>query len=41
MFCGMTKRAKLTLDRAGVTALVGEENYFVSADVAFAKMMEE
>ncbi|MDO4420235.1 MAG: SulP family inorganic anion transporter [Ruminococcus sp.] len=41
MFCGMTKRAKLTLDRAGVTSLVGEESYFVSADVAFAKLMEE
>lgn len=41
MFCGMTKRAKLTLDRAGVTSIVGEESYFVSADVAFAKMMEE
>ncbi|MBQ7386412.1 MAG: SulP family inorganic anion transporter [Ruminococcus sp.] len=41
MFCGMTKRAKLTLDRAGVTSIVGEESYFVSADVAFVKMMEE
>lgn len=41
MFCGMTKRAKLTLDRAGVTYIVGEESYFVSADVAFVKMMEE
>lgn len=40
MFCGMTKRAKLTLDRAGVTELVGEESYFVSADLAFAKLME-
>lgn len=41
MFCGMTKRAKLNLDRAGVTELVGEENYFVSADLAFAKIMEK
>lgn len=41
MFCGMTKRAKLTLDRAGVTDLVGEESYFVSADLAFARLMEE
>ncbi len=40
MFCGMTKRAKLTLDRAGVTDLIGEENYFVSADLAFAKITE-
>ena len=40
MFCGMTKRAKLTLDRAGVTDLVGEESYFVSADLAFAKLLE-
>ena len=36
----MTKRAKLTLDRAGVTKLVGEDNYFVSADIAFAKLMK-
>ena len=41
MFCGMTSKAKLTLDRAGVTGLVGEENYFVSADLAFAKLMEK
>ncbi len=40
MFCGMTKRAKLTLDRAGVTDLVGEESYFVSADLAFLKLIE-
>ena len=40
MFCGMTKRAKLTLDRAGVTGLIGEDNYFVSADLAFAKLMK-
>lgn len=40
MFCGMTKRAKLTLDRAGVTSLIGEDNYFVSADIAFTKIME-
>lgn len=40
MFCGMCKRAKLTLDRAGVTDLVGEENYYISADQAFVKIME-
>ncbi len=40
MFCGMCKRAKLTLDRAGVTELVGEENYYISADQAFVKIME-
>lgn len=41
MFCGMTKRAKLTLDRAGVTKLAGEENFFVSADLAFADIMQK
>jgi len=41
MFCGMTSRAKLTLDRAGVTSLVGEESYFVSADLAFADIMNK
>ena len=40
IFCGMCKRAKLTLDRAGVTDLVGEENYYISADQAFVKIME-
>ena len=40
MFCGMCKCAKLTLDRAGVTELVGEENYYISADQAFVKIME-
>lgn len=40
MFCGICKRAKLMLDRAGVTELVGEDSYFVSADLAFAKIME-
>ncbi len=41
MFCGMCKRAKSTLDRAGVTELVGEENYYISADQAFVKIMEK
>ncbi len=40
MFCGMCKRAKAMLDRAGVTEIVGEENYFVSADLAFIHIME-
>lgn len=40
MFCGMCKRAKLMLDRAGVTDIIGEENYFVSADLAFINIME-
>ena len=40
MFCGMCKRAKITLDRAGVTELVGENNYYISADQAFVKIME-
>ena len=40
MFCGMCKRAKAMLDRAGVTELVGEDNYFVSADLAFVHIME-
>lgn len=40
MFCGMCKRAKNTLDRAGVTELVGEGNYYISADQAFIKIME-
>ena len=40
MFCGLCKRAKTTLDRAGVTDLVGEDNYYISADLAFIKIME-
>ncbi len=40
MFCGLCKRAKVTLDRAGVTKLVGEDNYYISADLAFIKLME-
>ena len=40
MFCGMCKRAKLMLDRAGVTDIVGEDNYYISADQAFVKIME-
>ncbi|MEE1125588.1 MAG: SulP family inorganic anion transporter [Acutalibacteraceae bacterium] len=41
MFCGMCKRAKATLDRAGVTELVGEDNYYISADQAFVRIMEK
>ncbi|MEE1154357.1 MAG: SulP family inorganic anion transporter [Acutalibacteraceae bacterium] len=40
MFCGMCKRSKIMLDRAGVTELVGEDNYYISADQAFIKIME-
>ena len=40
-FCGVQDNVKLYLERAGVVKAVGEENFYWSADKAFAAMSAE
>ncbi len=39
-FCGMTQAVRSYFDRAGITALVGEDTYFWSADLAILELLK-